>query len=296
MALLPLPPSFVIDSASGVLTGIPTQAGSYGYTVFVTDSAGTTVPLTCGITVGGSGSCAPRVGPKLYFWEPSYLDRPEDIAERATDYEDAGLVGAKFLQGFILQADTMGQNKQIQIQGDAAQPLQTYTINHNGEVILPYTFDPAKIASLVRVIGLDSVPWRFFGIRYIWEPVPELVTYYETQTTTHDLPGYQFLKDGYLALLSTDVVTLTINVDGTDFTYTIPSTGGLYKKTYLIFGINPLTGQTLKGKLFKYTLSSPAGFRLFQKDSEVRVHSWAGGDYLVRQPYGDTSRVYGARI
>ena len=241
------------------------------------------------------GPCAERFGPKLYFWEPSFLYRPEDIEMRATDWEDAGLVGAKFLQGFLLQADTQGVNKTIIVQGDGVD-LQTYVINHNGETILPYVFDPTQIASLLRIISPDEVDWRYFGVRWIWEPLPELVTYYETQGTTHDLSGYQFLKDGYISLISTADVTLTINVDGTNFVYTIPSTGGAYLKNYILFGINGATGQTLKGKLFSYILESNEPFRLFQKDCEIRTHEWSSGGYVVRQPFGETSRVYGARI
>lgn len=292
-----LPVGYTLDDMTGLISGTSIITGTYNYTATVTDSTMATASIMCSITVAGGASttCTERGGPLLYGWEPSYLDRPEDIAMRATDWEDAGIVGSKFLQGFTLQADTMGQNKTILLQGDQAT-MQAYTINHAGEEIKPYVLTPAGIASLFRLISTDSVPWRYFGIRYIWEPVPELVNYYQTQGTTHDIPGYQFLKDGYIALISTADVTLTINVDGTNFVYTIPSTGGAYQKVYVLFGINPSTGQCLKGKLFTYTLQSTAGFRLFQKDCEVRVHPWSGGDFIVRQPFGDTSRIYGARI
>ena len=273
-----LPPGLVLNFSTGEITGTPTASGSFPFTITVTDFFGTmTSSSGCSILVAGLANCSERFGPKLYFWEPSYLDRPEDIQMRATDWEDAGLVGAKFCQGFTLEADTNGVDKSITLQGDQNN-LQTYTINHNGQQIKPYTFRPAKVASLLRLISTDQVDWRFFGIKYLWEPLPELVTYYKTQGTTHDLPGYQFLKDGYIAHISTADITLTINVDGTDFVYNIPNSGGLYTKTYLIFGINGTSGQTLKGKLYTYQLRSTAGFRLFQKDYEVFVHYRPGGD------------------
>lgn len=294
-----LPPGLTLNASTGEIIGVPTTAGVYTYTIKVTGADGAFATSLCtgitGITITAVGLCAERIGPKIYFWEPSFLEKPEDTAQRATDWEDSGLVGAKFVQGFLLEADTEGADKMIKIQGDQAD-LQSYTINHDGQTIKPYVLNPAKVASLLRVGPDDDVPWRFFGVRYIWEPLPELVTYYETQGTTHDIPGYQFLKDGYISLISTDTVTLVVNVDGVDYTYSIPSTGGAHAKTYLIFGINGTTGRTLKGKEYRYTLSSPAGFRLYQKDCEVRVHAWAGGDYIVKQPFGDVSRVYGARI
>ena len=294
-----LPPGLSLNASTGEISGVPTLAGTYTYTVRVTSADSATADTLCtgiqGITIMDTGVCAERIGPKLYFWEPSFLEKPEDIAMRATDWDAAGLDGAKFVQGFTLEADTMGLDKVIKIQGDQAD-LQSYTINHDGQTIKPYVLNPAKIASLLRVGPDDNVPWRFFGIRYIWEPLPELVTYYETQGTTHDIPGYQFLKDGYISLISTATVTLTITVDGVDYAYTIPSTGGAHAKVYLIFGINPTTGRTLKGKEYRYRLSSAQGFRLYQKDCEVRVHAWSGGDYVVKQPFGDASRIYGARI
>ncbi len=293
-----LPTGLTIDPSTGTVSGVPITHGTFAYTVKVTDFLGHFSTHDCSIVVPAPADCAERFGPKLYFWEPSFLDRPEDTEMRATDWENAGLVGAKFVQGFLLHADTQGVDKQVTLQGDGAS-IQTYTVNHNGEEIKPYIFKPAAIASLLRVISPDTVDWRFFGIKYIWEPLPESVTYYKTQGTTHDIPGYQFLKDGYIALISTADVTLTIDVDGTDFVYTIPSTGGAYKKVYLIFGINGTTGQTLKGKLFTYELrstDSTKGFRLFQKDSEVFVHAWGGGPYISKQPFGAISRLYGARI
>lgn len=292
-----LPPGLSLDPSTGAITGIPLSSGSYDFTGHVVDSVGNEAEASCsaGIVVSPSGTCAERVGPKIYFWEPSFLDLPEDIAMRATDWDNAGLEGAKFVQGFLLEADTMGEDKVIVLQGDQMD-LQTYTINHNGRLIKPYVLDPAKIASLLRLISTDDVPWRYFANRPVWEPLPELVTRYETQGTTHDIPGYQFLKDGYISLISTATVTLVVNVDGVDYTYLIPSTGGAHAKTYLIFGINEVTGRTLKGKEYRYLLTSPAGFRLYQRDCEVRVHAWSFGDYQIKQPFGEVSRIQGAKI
>jgi hypothetical protein len=233
--------------------------------------------------------------PKIYGYDISYLLRPEDTAMRATDWSDDGYPGDKFFQGFLLTCDTKGLDKVIKIQGDQGD-VETFTINHNGIETKPYVFTPPKIFSLVRIISTDTVLWDYYKTKWVWEPSPNLVTLYQTQGTTHDIPGYQFLKDGYIAHMSTADVILTINVDGTDFAYRIPSSGGVYVKNYLVFAINPSTGQALKGKLFAYGVSSIAPFRLFEKDCEVRVHSWIGGDYVVKQPFGDIHRLAGARI
>ena len=129
----------------------------------------------------------------------------------------------------------------------------------------------------------------------MYEPVPELVTLYQTQGTDHDIPGYQFLKDGYIAHISTADLTLTILVDGVPFVYVIPNSGGLYAKSYILFALAN-SGQCLKGKIFTYGLASNEGFRLFKRDSEVRVHAWNGGTIQVAHPFGDLHRASGAVI
>lgn len=236
--------------------------------------------------------------PKMYYWEPSLLIRPEDTFLRPTDQDDAGHSGAKFLQGFILEADTGGVDKSVLLAGDHNTPLQTYTFNHPGRCQKPYDLAPPQIASMMRFVPQSStdVFWRYFSVRWIYEPVPELVTLYQTQGTTHDIPGWQFLKDGYIAHISTADLTLTITVDNKSYVYTIPNSGGLYTKTYLIFALDSTVQQTLKGKLFFYGISSTEGFRLFKKDCEFKIHPWIGGGYQVVRPFGGDSFIKGADI
>lgn len=237
---------------------------------------------------------------ELFFWEPSWLDRPEDTYLRATDWDNAGYDGDKFLQGFILEADTGGVPKTIRLQVDE-RAIEDYVVTFTGQGEQPFVLVPAFTGHLFRIVPLTDNFWRLFSIKWVWEPAPESTTYWETQTTSHDIAGYQFLKDGYIAHQSTADITLTIIVDGVAFNQVIPSSQGAYNKDYVIF--SNLSTRMLKGRLFKYVLSSTKPFRLFQRDSEVRVHPWSSvrsltgfGGYEVKQPFGDVSRVGGARI
>jgi hypothetical protein len=247
------------------------------------------------VFLGDIGACSERFGPKLYYWEPSYLIRPEDTFLRATDWDNCDYQGMKFIQGLIIEADTEGQTRQVLVQGDQSD-VETLTINHNGQLEKPYSLNQPVQKHLMRLLPTDLTShWRLFNVRWVYEPAPEFAREWKTQGTDHDIPGYQFLKDGYIAHNSTADITLNILVDDQLFTYTIPNSGGVYVKTYILFSILN-SGRALKGSLFTYELTSANPFQLFQKDSEVRVHAWAGGGYEVKLPFGDISRKAGARI
>ena len=227
--------------------------------------------------------------PIFYLWEPSYIPKPELTVKRVTDWHDATYEGAKFVQGFILKADTLGLDRTLAIQSDDGTVQQTFTINFNGESEKAFSFTTPFISHLLREHPTDSDFWRMFSIRYVWEPAPELTYNWITQETTHDFRGYLHHRDAYIALISSDDTALTITVDGTAFNYTVPNQAG-YGKPYMVL-------QPMKGKFVKYSLVSVNGIRLFQRDTSVSVKPWGDpGPYLQKQPFGDLSRINGARI
>ena len=292
-----LPPGLTLNTLTGELSGTPTASGTYAYTVRVTDFLGAHADASCSITVAPLGVCAERFGPKIYYWEPSFLERPEDTFLRATDWDNLGYEGMKFIQGVIVEADTGGVARQIKIQGDQ-NDIETITVNHNGQMMNAYSLTVPYEAHMVRVIPQDQDFWRLFGLRWVYEPAPEYVYEWKTQGTDHDLPGYQFLKSFWIAHRSTVDINFTVTVDGVTFSYVIPNSGGVYKKTYLLAGIKT-TGKTTKGKLFQYELRSSdvtVPFQLFAKDCEVKVHDWSSGTYTTKLPFGDIHRVNGARL
>lgn len=236
-----------------------------------------------------------RLGKRRWIFDPY-----PDFSPLITPYLDGGYDGAKFVQGFKLEA---AGHADIEVQYDGDQTGEAFDCNHtdvDGVGVLitkAYSFQTPIIAHELRLSTVgNSENMRIGKITWVFEEAPELVTHWVTQGTSHGIPGYMFLKDGYIALQSTADVTLTIIMEGIGeiFTFVIPSTGGQYKKNYLLLGTG--VERTLKDKLFRYRLDSAEGFRLFQRDCEVRIHAWGGGDYVINRPFGDVPGADGAKI
>ncbi len=237
--------------------------------------------------------------PILYLWEPSFAQKQVTIARRATDWSDLGYNGAKFVQGVVIRANTFGVDKTVQVQFDSPNQSPTsaltLTLNHDGEQTKAYPLDAAGwtpfIAELVRLQGADDVDWALLEWRFVWEPAPELATQWETQYTTHDVPGFLSVFDGIIAYQSNAPVTwLVAYQDGSSGTYILPSTGTVYSRIRVIT-------EAQKGKAVRYRWTSDEPFRLFKQDCSVRMQPWgAPGGYQIVNPFGGPSRVDGAGI
>jgi len=233
--------------------------------------------------------------PIFYTWTPTWVPKPELTALRVTDWTDCGYMGAKFIQGFKLRADTLNVVRNVLVLDDTntAHAFTPTTVLHNGEQTIAYSFNTPFISHLVRFAPTDANFWRIEGIEWLWNVAPELVTTYTTQETTHDLQGFFHHRDAYIACVSTAAVNWNVIVNGnpaSPFTYTIPSTAGQYLKNYIVT-------QPMKALECSYSLTSSAGFRLFELDSEVRVKQWGSqGPYVVKMPFGDYSRNTKAKI
>jgi hypothetical protein len=215
-------------------------------------------------------------------------DTAPDLAQLISGWSDDNNPGDKWLQGFVLDADTSNSAVSLSIRGDGDAVLDTISVNHNGRTQVDYSLTDPVITHMMRCVPSGAI--RIWGFKWVYELEPPLTKKWITQPTTHDLSGYQHLRDCYIAHRSTSDITLTVTVDGVDYTYTITNSGGLQTKSYVPF-------QQLKGKEFQYKLTSSVGFRLYQRDCEVRVGQWGrGGNYSVVNPFGHPHREHGALI
>jgi hypothetical protein len=238
-------------------------------------------------------SLRPRANNGLKLFKHVWIFDPYPfIAETPTPWDDAGDMRAKFVQGMVLKADTANASVNVEIQSDGETVEHTIAIQHDGQVVKPYSWEPF-ITHQVRIVPLGGV--GIFEVKWIWEPEPELTTHWEGQETTHDGKSWLHLRDMWLsAMLTTDTQTLTIVItaDGTDYTVYAQGTSGagLIQKMYVQV-------PAIKARHFRYQITSAAAFRLYAKNSEVRYKHWGDeGPYRVALPFGDESRAVGARI
>lgn len=236
-------------------------------------------------------------------------DSAPELTTGPQEWSDLGFAGAKWLQGVIFDADTLGASGIINVEGDENAVLEVVTpITHNGRAQKVYTFNPPVLTHLVRANPQTLMHlWPTPPTRWVWEPEPETAIHYETQQTTHDIPEtYKIMRDSMITLRSTSIVTWSIyNGElGTGstplFTTQIASTAGLRKSVYI-----PLTA--IKARSFIYVLDGgAAGFALYRRDTWVHVRGWGRptmglsglrpSGWQLEAPFGADSRTQGALV
>jgi hypothetical protein len=220
----------------------------------------------------------------LNAWQPSYISKPETIADRYTDWYDGGTEAAKYVQGFLLHADTGNVVKGLAVYDGDSLAAHSFApaVQHNGESIKAYSFNTPFIAHTMRLQPTDQTAWRFFDVDWIFEPTPEMAETWTTQATSFGFNGYSHIQRIVAAYAATATVTLTITAfDGTSpAAITLPSTGGVYQKLLQVCTFN-------KGQLFQFSATSTAPFAIYVDDFEILVGSWSRqGAYLTWKSLG----------
>ncbi len=218
--------------------------------------------------------------PKFFLHEPSFIPRPETTKLREAEWDDLDIKSDKFWQGVYIEADTGGVNRTIQVYKDDGTVADTLTVNHPFRCEKPYSFSSAFTSYMTKLLPVDANQWKFYGYRYIAQPEPPLVTRWESQQTSHGYTGYQHYREIWLTLTNTATVTLTITrlEDGTTWSYDFAP--GTRLKTYKVVA-------PIKGKGFKYLLTSSAGFRIYKDDCGVMIKSWASNEqFRAVNPFG----------
>lgn len=230
------------------------------------------------IDLSGTGTL-----PKIYITEPSHSPRPEDTYLRALIYDDCEYPGEKFFQGIEIETDTDNAVRTARIEYDGGTLGATLSIQHNGQIMKPYSFPSGFTAHMVRIIPTDGNFWKQFLAKWIWEPEPPLVSTWESQQTSHGHVGYIHLKCIWITHTSTADLTLTITRmdDNTSQTFTIPNSGGVRgRESYILLG----PAYFCKGKTFKYKLTQADSvpFRVYLDNCGVMLKPWGSEQQFTR--------------
>ena len=242
-----------------------------------------------GVEINHAGTSGAQFN--LSEWQVAWVEKPELSQLRASDWDDGGRAGSKFMQGVHIQADTFGEDFELAIEYDGGTLAETLTINHNGQVEKEYSFSTPFEAHLVRVRPVNPTGWRLFKLEWISEPTPASATVWQTQPTDHGTCGWKHCPAFYVTYSSTVEVDWTITIDGVSYTGTLPATVGKEKHFLRV----PAT----KGKLFSYRFEAEEAFQLYGQDSCVMIAPWGRGlneNYTIDKPFGGVGRENGALI
>jgi hypothetical protein len=230
----------------------------------------------------------------LHLWQLSVVAQPEITLDRFGEWTNCGRPGNKYFQGILVHADTFNKPKNIQIRDsdtNTLHVLQPALMQHNGEKTVPYSFVAPFVAHEVREEPQDLVPWRKWGIEYVFQPTPEAVQSWITQLSALSGKGYMTIPRIEAAWAATQPVTLTITAfDGTSpAVLTLPSTTGAYQKLLLTLTAN-------KGMMYQFSATSPAPFQLWLPDWIVWVGAWGRTSELIPYrnlggPFGDKAEI-----
>lgn len=225
--------------------------------------------------------------PKVYAWEPAALVKPEESVNRATDWDNGGYTGTKWLQGFRLRGDTLGLQKTFQVEIDGGTFVETFNFTASAEQVQAFSLTNPVVCHEMRIRGTDSDLYRLMGVEWVFEPEPEMAAVWETQVTSFDLPFYSHMREVMIAHRSTSDISMIVTTDNVSNSYTILHGSGGRVRSYL-----PVKG--LKAKYHKFRFTSSAPFGLWIKDIECRVGAWGRTEsYTIQRPFGDISRAQG---
>lgn len=228
-----------------------------------------------------SWTTSSATGPTIYHSGPSYTPQPDTAQNRVTNWSSQGKFTDKYVKGVVLEVDTQGANKVVNIQADGATQT-SITVNASGRQVLQFSFAQFQ-GRILRLAPADEIPWTFFSFQWIFDNEPLSISRWETQITDNGVGGEHTLTYAYITFRSTAPVTLTID--------TYKQSGVVETHSYTILAsptkaLRFVPFAATRGALFKYTFTSPAAFWLYREESRVKIIPWSGDGREVN-PFGD---------
>lgn len=167
-----------------VTTGVDNHGTTYGPTA-LTDAAGRRqkrIDLNSGQGVRGRNlsleitMSVTTQRPTLFMWQRAWQGRPETTLLRAGDYNMVGGMGAKFVRGIYIYADTYALDRSVTLEytkddGSVAQ-LVIPSVNHDVLCERYYSIANGIYMIATRCRPTDINSWDFVGYRLDGEEAP----------------------------------------------------------------------------------------------------------------------------
>ncbi|MGH9438509.1 MAG: hypothetical protein ACRD22_11615, partial [Terriglobia bacterium] len=174
-----------------------------------------------------------------------------ELAPQFTEWLDGGFKGSKYIRGLILDCDSAGVAVTIDTKIDQGGVGPTLTLTVSSRTQLEFAFTPF----IAQVIQLQpQQPIRIFGIRLIFDQLPELSTEFQPWDDAQS-PGPKYIR-GLILDCDTQNAGITISI-GVDQSASGPSfLATANGRTQLEIPFTPFIAQTLQ-------LQPSASMRIF---------------------------------
>jgi hypothetical protein len=164
---------FTVAAATATLTG----SGLQKYILPLAGLYGRHIAFQISWLQGDAGS-----GSLFYWVELAYLPHPEEIKQRATDWDDLGHAADKLVKGMLITADTRGNPIELQVLYDGSNVGATFTIGPDtaGKPRVYNVGFPSFRGRKVRLQAISTAEWKFYGIeKWLFDAEPECLTWHE---------------------------------------------------------------------------------------------------------------------
>jgi hypothetical protein len=259
---------------------VTTETGRYQYYLEL-DVANTGPVLARNLAVDVSWETPQQ--PRFYFLGISYTPQPDTTIKRVTNWDVTGRPADKYVKGIIIECDTFGEEKLLELQADGVTQ-QRIRVIADGRKVLHFSF-PQFQGRILRIWPADKYEWMIYDMRWIFDEEPLALKRWETQDVDHGIQGWQTPLYAYITYRSIEAVTLSMafhKQDGTTSveTYELPATEGFKRKRYVPF-------HAAKGFFFKYTFTSIEPFWLYREETQVVIQPWGAPKAIVSHPFGN---------
>ena len=201
------------------------------------------------------------------------------------NFELAGTLTEKMVKGVLLECDTGGATKTVQVQADGAV-AQTLSVTAAGRQVLHISF-PQFRARVLRLLPTDGIVLsRLWSVQWIFDEEPLALTRWETQLIDHQQADYHSLFRMIVDYRADTTVLLTLSGytrDGTrafEDIYTLPPAPSRRKIL--------LNLRSRMALLWKYVFTCTEPFNLYREGSGVTILAISTGERQdVPAPFGN---------